>query len=47
MKSKKGLSINVISKNMNLVEDFYANIVAPKLKTGLIMETWGSGTGGL
>ncbi|CAK62557.1 unnamed protein product (macronuclear) [Paramecium tetraurelia] len=47
VKSKNGLSILVISKNQNLVEDFYANIVAPNLKVGLVMETWGNGTGGL
>ncbi|CAD8069569.1 unnamed protein product [Paramecium sonneborni] len=47
VKSKGGLTINVISKNQNLVDDFYATIVAPKLKVGLVMETWGNGTGGL
>jgi deoxyribonuclease-2 len=30
-----------------LVEDFYAGVVAPTIKTGVVMETWGNGVGGL
>jgi len=32
---------------MNYLEDFYASLVAPILKVGLAVETWGNGAGGL
>ncbi|CAD8149190.1 unnamed protein product [Paramecium octaurelia] len=45
--SKGGFKLTAYSKNENLVEDFYADVVAPALGVDLIMETWGNGTGGL
>ncbi|CAD8048526.1 unnamed protein product [Paramecium sonneborni] len=41
--TRQGLTLQVISTNQHNQVDFYAAIVAPRLKVGLVVETWGSG----
>ncbi|CAD8136668.1 unnamed protein product [Paramecium pentaurelia] len=43
VQTRQGLSLQVISTNQHNQVDFYASIVAPKLKVGLVVQTWGSG----